>query len=59
MTSLEDLEKQAKMLEDQIKKQRQKEYKTQIKKLVKEYKIPSSYLRQLADRMDSNPSIYA
>ena len=59
MTSLEDLEKQAKMLEDQIKKQRQKEYKTHIKKLVKEYKIPSSYLRQLADRMDSNPSIYA
>lgn len=50
---------QRKNLDNEIEKQRKKEYKIKLKELVKEYNIPSKYLREIADRVDRNPSIYS
>lgn len=45
-------------LDKQIAKARSKEGKAEIKRIVKEYKIPAAYLVKLAERVKNNPSIY-
>lgn len=50
---------QKRELDAQIAKARSKEGKSEIKRIVKEYKTPAAYLVKLAERVKNKPSIYA
>lgn len=53
------LKQEKKRLDDEIEKARIKEGKQLLKKIIKEYKLPASYLTELAKRVHSKPSIYS
>lgn len=58
MATLRELIKEKRELDAKIAKARSKEGKKLIKQLIKEYKIPSSYIYSLAGRVKANPGIY-
>lgn len=58
MKNLTQMLQEQRELDKQIAKARSKEGKSEIKRIVKEYKIPASYLVKLAERVNNNPSIY-
>lgn len=59
MMELSKMIQQKRELDAQIAKACSKEGKAEIKRIVKEYKIPATYLVKLAERVKNNPSIYA
>lgn len=58
MKNLTQMLQEQRELDKQIAKARSKEGKSEIKRIVKEYKTPAAYLVKLAERVKNNHSIY-
>lgn len=55
---LKDLIAQRNALDEEIKKTRRKEGKSEIKRVVKTYALSPAYLRKLADRVEQKRKLY-